>query len=406
VGRSILLLGVFTGTVFLGTQPCAAAQDAGPTESAGDVRSLLERAVVLQQAGDLDAAAALYEQALRRGADSPALRSNLGAAYAGLGRYEEATRQYGLALAADGSNAAARRNLALALLKVGRVADAAAQMERVVAAQPGSDAARLLLADCLFRLGRNAGVIQLLAPLAGSASAGPAVSYLLGMALLAEGRVAEAQREIDRVLRGGSPEARVLLAAMYAKGGDCARAEPEIRRALSGNPRVPLANFLDGQCRMEEGRNDWPGAMEAFRAELSVDPDHFESNLFLGTLLREEGRHEEALPLVERAARLRPGDAAAQFSQGAVYMALGRTGEALPLLEQVAAASPGHTQTWMQLAVAYHRLGRAADSARARAVVGRLQSEGENAFFEGVSAALGQLLGKDPAEDASPDPAR
>jgi hypothetical protein len=48
----------------------------------------------------------------------------------------------------------------------------------------------------------------------------------------------------------------------------------------------------------------------------------------------------------------------------------------------------------MQLAVAYHRLGRTEDSARARAAVGRIQSEGENRFFKGVSDALSRLLGK------------
>jgi predicted Zn-dependent protease len=85
---------------------------------------------------------------------------------------------------------------------------------------------------------------------------------------------------------------------------------------------------------------------------------------------------------------------AAQFSLGAVYVALGRTEEALPLLERVAAAAPDHLQTQMQLAVVYHRLGRTADSARAREAVGRLQSEGEQRFFGGVSEALSRLLGK------------
>jgi hypothetical protein len=55
----------------------------------------------------------------------------------------------------------------------------------------------------------------------------------------------------------------------------------------------------------------------------------------------------------------------------------------------------------MQLAVAYHRLGRTEDSARARAAVGRIQSEGENRFFKGVSDALSRLLGKTTAP-ASP----
>jgi tetratricopeptide (TPR) repeat protein len=145
---------------------------------------------------------------------------------------------------------------------------------------------------------------------------------------------------------------------------------------------------------MDEKRSDWPGAIEAFRAELAVDPNHFEANLYLGDLLREGGRHDEALPHLERARRLRADSLGAQFSLGAVYVALGRTAEALPLLEAVERAAPDHLQTHMQLAVVYTRLGRAADAPREKAAVARLASEGENRFFRGVSDALAKLLAK------------
>jgi tetratricopeptide (TPR) repeat protein len=151
-------------------------------------------------------------------------------------------------------------------------------------------------------------------------------------------------------------------------------------------------NFLNGQCLMDEKHSDWPGAMEAFRAELAIDPNHFESNLYLGDLLREGARHEEALPYLERARRLRPDSLGAEFSLGAVYVALGRTEEALPLLEAVARAAPDHLQTHMQLAVVYTRLGRTADAQGEKAAVARLASEGESRFFKGVSDALARLL--------------
>jgi tetratricopeptide (TPR) repeat protein len=375
--------------------PVPAGQAPRPLADApADANALLSSAVALHQKGDIAGAVALYERVIALGADSPGLRSNLGAAYAGLGRYEDAVEQYGRALATDGGNVAVRRNLALAFYKAGRLAEAASETEKVLAAQPENEQATLLLADCRFRLGENARVIEILQPLAARASPERAVSYLLGMALLAEGRAAEAQAAIDRVLRDGSAEAHVFLAMMYAKDEDCAKAMPEIRQALDANPGVPLVNFLNGQCLMDEKRSDFEGAIAAFRAELAIDPNHFESNLFLGNLLREGGRAEEALGTLERAARLRPADVAAQFSLGAEYVALGRTEEALPLLERVAAAAPDHLQTQMQLAVVYHRLGRTADSARAREAVGRLQSEGESRFFSGVSDALARLLGK------------
>jgi len=388
--------------------PTPSAQAPRPaTDAPADAASLLASAVALHQKGDIAGALALYERVLALGADSPGLRSNLGAAYAGLGRYEDAVEQYGRALATDGGNVAIRRNLALAYYKAGHLTEAADEAEKVLAAQPENESATLLLADCRFRLGQSARVIEILQPLAARGSPERAVSYLLGMALLAEGRTAEAQAAIDRVLRDGSAESHVFLAMMYAKDEDCAKAMPEIQKALDANAGVPLVNFLNGQCLMDEKRSDFPGAIAAFQAELATFPNHFESNLFLGNLLREGGRPEEALGYLERAARLRPADVAAQFSLGAVYLALGRTEEALPLLERVAAAAPDHLQTQMQLAIVYHRLGRTADSARAREAVGRLQSEGETRFFSGVSDALSRLLGRTsdpgaPAPSAKP----
>ena len=135
-----------------------------PRRASADLQSLIGRAVSLHQAGDLEGAVQAYEEAIRLGADGPAVRSNLGAALAGLGRVDEAVEQLRRALAVDPANTAIRRNLALAYYKAGRVAEAAGEAEVVLGAQPESEAARLLLADCLFRLGQNAGVVELLRP--------------------------------------------------------------------------------------------------------------------------------------------------------------------------------------------------------------------------------------------------
>jgi tetratricopeptide (TPR) repeat protein len=379
-----------------------AASTQVPAPDAADPAALLAKAVSLHQSGDIEGAVAVYEQALRLGADNPAVRSNLGAAYAHLGRYDEAIEQYRKALDADGTNPAIRRNLALALYKAGRLKEAADEASRVVAAEPGNESATLLLADCHLRLGEYARVVDLLRPLADRFSEDRAVSYLLGVALLAQGKNAEALTAIDRVLRDNSPEAHVFLAMTYIRDRDCAKALPEIQLALQGNPKLPLVNFLHGQCLMDSNINDWNGASEAFRRELEVDPNHFEANLLLGSLLREGGKPEEALVYLTHAARLRSDDLAVKFSLGAAYVALGRTPEALPLLESVAAAVPGHLQSHMQLAIVYHRLGRTEDAARERATVGRLQSEAEASFFQGVSRSLEQLLGKSaPSEPAA-----
>jgi tetratricopeptide (TPR) repeat protein len=383
--------------------PPTAATPESPGE--GDPRTLLGLAVAAQQAGELERAVALYERVLAAIGDEPRILSNLGAAYARLGRYPEAVQRYERALALSPSDTPIRQNLALALYKTGELRRAAEEAARIVAAQPGDEAATLLLAECHVRLGENDAAIRLLRREDGRPPEGRAAAYLLGTALLGAGRVGEAQAVLDGVLKDDSAEAHVVLATILLRDGDCGKARPEIRKALEMNPQLPFVNYLNGKCLMADEVSDWKGAAEAFRRELTINPSHFESNLLLGELLRQEGRHEEALPYVEHAARLHGDDLAVQFSQGALYLALGRTSEALPLLEQVAAAVPEHIQAHMQLAVAYHRLGRTADAAREREAVGRLQAQSEARFFSSVSEGLARLIGKKSPE-AAPAPSR
>src|SRR5512144_486376 len=114
-------------TLSLGAVP-AAAQEA-------DLDAVLTRALELHQSGDLEGAAALYVQVLRAVPSAARVRSNLGAAWAGLGRYEDAIDQYRQALEQI-DEPSIRRNLAVALLKTGEVREAAAEAERALVAQP------------------------------------------------------------------------------------------------------------------------------------------------------------------------------------------------------------------------------------------------------------------------------
>jgi tetratricopeptide (TPR) repeat protein len=365
-----------------------------PAPEESDPRTLLGLAVAAQQAGELERAVSLYERVLAAVGDEPRILSNLGAAYSRLGRYSDAVQRYERALALAPAEAAIRQNLALALYKTGELRKAAGEAARVHAEQPDNEGATLLLAECHLSLGEHDDVVRLLRREDGLPPEGRAAQYLLGTALLAAGRVAEAQAVLDRVLKEDSAEAHVVLATMYVRDGECGRARPEIERALAMNPQLPLVNYLRGKCLMEDQVSDWAGAAEAFRRELAVNPSHLESTLLLGELLRQEARYGEALPYVEHAARLRGDDLAVRFSRGALYLALGRTEESLPLLEQVAGAVPDHIQAHMQLAVAYHRLGRAEDATRERETVGRLLTQSESRFFSTVSEGMAKLIGK------------
>jgi len=365
-----------------------------------DPDALLSRAVVLQQSGDLESAAALYVQVLTAYPGAARVRSNLGAAYAGLGRFDEAIEQYRRALETI-EDPAIRRNLALALQKAGRPAEAIEEAQRVLSGDPGNHDTLVLLAECHLAQGENQQAVDVLAPLLQTAPADKAVAYLLGTALLQMGRRDDAQAVMDRVFRDETPEAHVLMSLLYSKRQDWANTLAEAEKAREVQPPVPLANFLYGEALLKSAEQsrvvqpvDWQGAVEAFRAELAINPGHFESNLLLGTLLREEGETDEALFHLDRAARIRPDDLAVRFSLGAAYVTAGRVEEARPLLESVAAAAPSHLPTQMQLAIVYSRLGEKEKAAAARAHAVRLQKEADARSFESAAGVVTDLLGR------------
>jgi len=76
-------------------------------------------------------------------------RSNLGAALARAGRYEEAIAEYDRALSKSLENPALLLNLGLAYYKTGRPAEAATRFERVASLAPHfKDQVTLPLASC------------------------------------------------------------------------------------------------------------------------------------------------------------------------------------------------------------------------------------------------------------------
>jgi Flp pilus assembly protein TadD len=372
-----------------------AAQDA-------DLDALLSRAVVLHQSGDLEGAAALYVQVLRVVPGASRIRSNLGAAYAGLGRYDDAIVEYRRALEGE-DDPSIRQNLALSLQKAGHLDEAAEEATRVLGAEPGNHAVLLLLADTELRRGRNEHVVQLLGPALEARPEDKSAAYLLGSALLELDRTAEAQTVLDRLFRDDSAEGHVLLGTLLAKRRDWPAALAEYEKARSANPKLPLVNYLVGEALMR-GREDWAGAAAALRAELSTNPYHFESNLLLGTLLLEGGSLQEALGHLERAAQLRPGDLSVKYPLGTAYLNAGRLEEARALLEAVAAAAPGHLQTQMKLAALYTKLGLTEDAARARANAAKLLKEADAQAFQGGKQIIEKALGSDPAPQVPPKP--
>ncbi len=333
----------------------------------------MKEATSLQQQGKLEQAIHDYELFLDMYPNVAEVRSNLAAALAGSGRYADAIEQYQRALETK-PDPAVRLNLALAYYKTANFPRAAEELQKVRAAQPANTQALLLLADCNLRMGHNKEVTDLLTPLFQADTENLGVAYLLGTALARDGRTAEAQQAINRITsRGDSAEVRLLMGTAKFTGHDFHGALDDLKKAIELNPNLPDVYSYYGMALLMTG--DQAGARQAFATELQQDPNNFDANLRMGFLLRNDQEFDRALPYLERALVVRPGDLAVRFQIASVHLAQGKEQEARDELESIVKETPSFLEAHVTLATIYYREKQKEQGDRERAIVDKLNTE-------------------------------
>jgi tetratricopeptide (TPR) repeat protein len=349
-----------------------------------NVEEILKRAISLHQSGDIAAAIPAYEKYLAQRPDSPLALSNLGAAYAGAGRYKDAIIQYRRALKLQPGNRTAELNLGLAYYKTGQMETAASIFEKIHLSAPGQQQPALLLADCWLAMGKNKKVDALLTPLLEGSPDDLSIAYMLGTALVRDGQIARGQVIIDRILReGDSAEARLLLGVTKLNAHDYPAAREDLAKAVELKPSLPDVYSYLGQALQATG--DPAAAMDAYRKAVAANPNSFIANLELGVLLKGEQKLEEALICLRRALETRPGDFDARHQIAAIDLQQGRVDAARLKLEDLVREAPAFTAAHVTLATVYYRLKRKADGDRQRAIVQKLTAETQAKQQQGVN---------------------
>jgi Tfp pilus assembly protein PilF len=373
--RSTLRLTLLALSVVLAAASPARAQEPAVSADQEQTDDLLSRALVAHKAGDLIGAVQSYEIALEMAPERADIRSNLGAALIGLGRFAEGIEEYRKALAGR-DDPAIRLNLALALYKAGRHEDAIPELRTVLQADPANKPAALVLADCLLQSERDREVIDLLTAREADFPEDLAYAYLLGTALLRQNETEKGQVLIDRIFRNGeSAEGHLLMGMAHLNRRDYHQAVPEFAKAIELNPALPSLQALYGRALL--GAGDREKAMRAFRAALEQQPDNFEANLQLGTLLRLDSKPDLAMMYLKRAQAVRPADLALQHALAATHLSLGDAEKARELLEAVVKEAPAFVDGHVLLATTYYRLKRKDDGDRERMVIQRLTEENQ-----------------------------
>lgn len=193
----------------------------------------------------------------------------------------------------------------------------------------------------------------------------------MGVIMLARGRHAEAESFFRRLVaqRPSYGPYRNNLGVALANQGRDREAEGEFREAQRLTPR-----FLDAHSNLATlylRQRRYGDAITAFRSALALDPTHAGVRGGLARALRsravelvQEGQVDEAGRLWQEATRMAPDDGDLLSAIGRALVEKGRGPEALAALERAVALDPRRAEARFWLARAYRLAGKAPEADR------------------------------------------
>lgn len=189
----------------------------------------------------------------------------------------------------------------------------------------------------------------------------------LRIALMSRGgESAAAFAEVSERTRGGSREVRDWVqlgqlhedadrhneaAAAYARAEELARTNPD--------PALPLWSIVLGRAGALDQAGNWPATRAALREAHRLAPNEPLVLNYLGYAMIDRGEAmDESEAMIREAVRLAPDNAAIIDSLGWALFKRGRVEEAIPLLERAARGEPSDIEINEHLGDAYYTAGR------------------------------------------------
>jgi len=145
-----------------------------------------------------------------------------------------------------------------------------------------------------------------------------------------------------------------------------------IEELASRYPAQPNVHYAYGMFLLPD---DPAAAVEEFRRELRVSPDHHVAMIQLALVELKQGRAAEALPFAEKAAALAPDVPASHVALGRALLAVGQIERGVAEMEAAVRLAPEVPKVRYGLIQAYRRAGRLEDAAMEQKEFQRLQPD-------------------------------
>jgi tetratricopeptide (TPR) repeat protein len=169
-------------------------------------------------------------------------------------------------------------------------------------------------------------------------------------------------------------------AEAYESQGSNDAAISEYRQVLSADPQRPGVHYRIGRTLLERSRQrnspgDMAEAEKEFAQELEIDSGNANAAYELAEIHRNAGEFSEAQKLFEVAVENHPDFEEAQLGLGSVLMSLQKPDLALPHLQKATALNPGNEVAWYRLSQVQGVLGHEAEQRKTFAEFQRLRDQ-------------------------------
>lgn len=233
------------------------------TKNSSSVDAHILLGVVLQQAGQLDRAQAVFEKATSLFPENAPIKRNLALAAIEKREWGVARDQYRKILEIDAKDFQASEKLALLDIRERKFIEARERLFSLLRAYPNQLSAQLLLAQTYIYEKNFAKALEVLLPVSRSHGKDAAVLEMITRAYLANGEPQSAKdygQKLTSVLPD-SPRAYLMLAEVAAATNDHHLSEISLRRALNIDPdhaqaRSKLATSLLQRKKFSEAREN------------------------------------------------------------------------------------------------------------------------------------------------------
>jgi len=271
---------------------------------------------------------ALWSDTLAQCPDNDRAHNNLGNVLIREGEVAAAIAHFEAALRLRPEGAGTHYNLGNALQRLGRTREAIAQYEQALQLTPGMPDAQTALGVALEAAGRPAAAIAHYEQALRLDPDYAEAHHRLGIALAGEGRLAEAIGHFERALRDPAtqPEVHNNLGTALRAAGRFDEALRHYEQALQIAPTFAAARTNMGRTFV--AMNRLPEAIAQFTQALEIAPASPEGHNDLGMVLLMAERAPEAMAHFEEALRLNPHLARAHLNLAIALESVGRANEA------------------------------------------------------------------------------